>query len=311
MRTPNQQEITIAEALKQCAATVERRGSGHWQFAVVNGSAIPATARILDGWLILDAEIERRPQSVDLWSLLRWNARLAPFNKFALTPGARAARLRAEIPLAAESDAAADLSARVADVYAGFRAALHGAHDRRVESHVAASNRDPESATRADDDESATRADAESARLASGLPPLCAEAGWAFTERAAGKLAVDLEAPGAFYQAFLEARQNSLHVSVELTRLDEYSPLSRRALGVLLLSASGVVRLVRAAIAEQEGRATARLEARFDALPCASQLHDALAALSVACRLCGEEARAVQDEWVAARYLAASGFAIE
>ena len=97
-------------------------------------------------------------------------------------------------------------------------------------------------------------------------------------------------------------------VSVEVTRCETFSQPSRQALGVLLLTACGLVRFARAAVEEKGGQALARFEVRFSTAPSALELTHALAALSVACRLCAQEAKALQDEEIAGKYLAIRGW---
>ena len=79
----------------------------------------------------------------------------------------------------------------------------------------------------------------------------------------------------------------------------------RRALALLLLSASRSVRLARAAAVEEaDGRFEARLEAALRPGAGAGDLTDALSALSVACRWCGPEAELVhENSLIAETYL--------
>jgi hypothetical protein len=66
-----------------------------------------------------------------------------------------------------------------------------------------------------------------------------------------------------------------------------------------------MVRLARATAEERAGRTAVRFEVVFVSPPCAAEMAHALSALSVACRLCGREAKVLQqDEGAAEEYLA-------
>jgi hypothetical protein len=145
---------------------------------------------------------------------------------------------------------------------------------------------------------------------ASDLRGLCEETGWKFTQRAAGKLAVDLETRSGFYQALVEERGNgAVSAIVDFAAGTSFGEESKRAIGALLLRASGVVRMARAVVKEEgEGEsAAAGFEALFQTRPSAAELCHALSALAVACGLCGQATLAMQDEFVAENYLAAQG----
>ena len=139
------------------------------------------------------------------------------------------------------------------------------------------------------------------------LPALCAEAGWNFTARSDGSLAVELECRGAFMQAALIARGEGVHVFVELADCEESQTESVSAICALLLTAAGTVRLARPAIVSRDGKLAPRFEVAFSKMPDAAQLAHALSALSVACAACAEEVAALQNPNVAGEYLAQIG----
>ena len=132
------------------------------------------------------------------------------------------------------------------------------------------------------------------------LQNLCTEAGWDFTARSDGSLAVELECRDTFIQAALSARGEGVHVFVELADCDESMP----AIAEMLLTAGSAVRLARPAIVPRDGKPSPRFEVAFSAMPTAAQLAHALSALSVACATCAEEVVALQNTNVAGEYLA-------
>jgi hypothetical protein len=98
-----------------------------------------------------------------------------------------------------------------------------------------------------------------------------------------------------------------VHLSCELASCGGLDEACREAIATLLLSTSGVVRLVRAALAGDE----ARLEAAFAAPPCAAEISSALECLSVGCSLCGEEVKTLQDRVIARHFLTLRGRSAE
>ena len=284
-------ELAISKTLANCASSVERVGRRQWNFALSNGHDISARARIDEQWLLIRAPLAVAARH-DAWELLQLNAQLEGLSKFALLPGRDGTHVCAEIPL----DEEIDLGARLHEICEGFTAALEALHDEKTEAGMKPGS--PEHLENIRKDE---RAD---------LRRLCEEAGWTFTEKSEPKVAIDLDVRGGFYKASAEARETGeVLISVELARDLLAADECRRALSTLLLRASGAVRLARAAIEEKEDQTLARFEASFASAPCAAELHHALSALSVACALCGQEAKALQDEFVAKNYNTSLGSA--
>jgi hypothetical protein len=281
-------EGAIAAALAKCAVAVDRVGHGRWTFTLSNGTDLAARARIDDGWLLLDASLG--PGSVTparVWQLLRWNVMLAGGARFAVPPDRPGMRACAEVPL----EEGIDLRRRVLDACAGLAAAsdrLGGGPDESDDAMPGAA-RDGE-----DGD----------------LSDLCLESGWACVARETGRLAVDLDVPGAFQQAVVEGRGRGVAVTVPVaeTAGDAAEPpasICEQALGLLLVRVCGIVRMARAAAEVRDGIPRARFEVVFGSRPCAAELAHAFAALSVACRIAGREAAVLRsDEKVAGAYLA-------
>ena len=247
-----------------------------WKVAIANGSEVHATARVAEGWLLFESALTGAAGR-DPWELLRWNAVLPGGVKFALRRGDPMPHLRAELPLGVDLDVAA----RIGQAFAGFSAAsalLAGA------THV---------------DGDGVLADGDDAGI--DLPRLCAEAGWPFVARASGALAVTLESGLEFRQATLTTEGNAVRASVPLVTNDGSRPAVRRmAVAALALRASAAVRMARAAATDMELCS----EVVLAGAPAPAELGHALAALSVACRLCaGELGILAEDGAVAGLYL--------
>jgi hypothetical protein len=290
-------ETAITESLRKCAPLVERVGQGEWNFILNNGSALLVGARACEHWLHLDAPLRcDAAQGLDAWQLLKLNRGLGGLSKLALLqPGHTPLRVRSEIPL----DEDVDLQRRVGEACAGLKSAAGRLHGEEKEE-----------LTRID-----SLATAEGPKEEQGgaeLGALCAEAGWKFTERTQGKLAVELETRTGFYQAIMEeSAGGAVSVAVEVASDDVLGENSRRAIGMLLLRASAEVRMARAVVRDKGEGSAARFETLFQTRPCAAEVNHALSALAVACGLCGEAAEAMRDEAVAGNYLAAQGLKLK
>jgi hypothetical protein len=277
----------IELALVKTAEKVKRRHPGHWDFALANGRVLKGTAEISDGWLVMSAPLKKRSKptvaSLDrMWRLLKLNARLAGGAKYALDSEHRLS-VRAELPL--DDEPRMD---RITDACAGFKDASARLRDRKTAAH-------------ADNSSWASSADVEGTPC--DLQELCREAGWPFVERSGDRLAVALDVPDGFHQAIIEKHKGVVHVGVELGVAAAASSVSRHALSVLLMTANRVVRLCRAAVGQNDGQPSTRFEVAWPCCPPAVELAHALAALSMACRLCAREAEALQDEVIAREYL--------
>lgn len=292
MYAANQQEKWIAMSLEKCAASINQTGRGRWELELVNGKSVSATAMLLGEWLTIDAPVSDRSERADLWRLLTLNASLVGLSKFVLMPDQRSVHVRCDMSLGEEddefeADTANDSATRVHDECAGMKGALSRLHDEKPSGRV----------------KSKPGSDCDEAGKSEHLRRVCGDAGWKFTERSAGKFVVDLETQCGFFQAVVEQRSVGAHVSAEVARWNALAESSRHALAMLLLRAGALVRMARPAIEEDETQIGARFEVGFSEQPRAFELAHALSALSVACSLCGREARAVQDEIIAREYL--------
>jgi hypothetical protein len=292
MYAANRQEKWIAMSLEKSEATITQTGRGRWELALVNGKSVSATAMLLDGWLSIDVPVSDLINHADLWKLLMLNASLVGLSKFVLMPDHRSVRLRCDISLEQDDDEFATnlvtgSTTRVQEACMDMKSALARFQDQKPGGSVKLN-------PAFDNQEVATP---------DHLRRVCEDVGWKFTERASGKYVVDLEAPGEFFQATVEQRSAGARVSAEVARLNAPAESSRHALAMLLLRAGALVRMARPAIEEDESQIGARFEVVFRELPRAFELAHALSSLSVACTLCGREAKAVQDEIIAKEYL--------
>src|SRR5207249_4359742 len=94
----------------------------------------------------------------------------------------------------------------------------------------------------------------DTADTAADLARLCSGAGGEFTERAGKVTSISLDTP-AGYRARAESVGGTTRIWVELASLDkDTSRVSRDAIAVFLLTASGMTRLVRPRVNESEDR---------------------------------------------------------
>jgi hypothetical protein len=266
----------VFRALSTAASQLIPAGSSCWQFTLRNGAPHVITAKTDGDWLFLEANYPDEAQrSEPLWDTLARNGSLAGLAKIVMDSDGRL-RLRAELPLVED----ADLAARMLEACGGF-ASVWSPDERNTTG------------------DALRREEVE----ALDLKHLCTEAGWVFTERGGGRLAVELEVPDCFYQGILIPLQRGAGVTCELAAIEGDSEDSRRAIAGLLLAASGVVRMVRATMSPDQTLPVAQLEAVFGTAPSPSEISSALESLSVGCSLCGEELKTLQAPTVAQRYL--------
>jgi len=280
----------VQTVLKKVSAKIRKNGCSAWRFTPRDNGGLRVTAQVDRSFLLLDAPIDNGQNCQSntlptLWKLLRLNSITPGEVKFAIDGSLRSIRLRSEIPLVEDKEI---LSNRVLDTCAGFKKALElysrGAdHGKRSVAY-----REP------------TGVD---------LPSLCVEAGWVSSSRS-GLEIVRLDVPDDFYEATLgEDEEWGLVASTPLATGSGWPVECRVALGVLLLSVSGHMRMVRASVksTDQSGSAL-HFEAVMGASPSGRELDYGLSALSVACRMFGKEVRALLDKNVARSYLETRGW---
>jgi len=306
----------IAAALREASSSVETTGPAKWRCMVSNGVDLDVVARASSEWLSMAACLSPDlTVKIDPWSLLQENFRLVGSAKFTISPHVPGLFVRAELPL----DSGVELGLRVHQACRGFKQAteafalLTKTGKPRVFDNVG------EKGTGTEDS-------------CIDLRPLCEASGWAVTERAHGTLAVNLDVADAVQEALVEVScGGETRVTAELPGEGTPLPRCRAALGILLLRASGVLRMARAAAgvttaARRSGLQLQSLtssdsdapcidggddpttsplfEVVFGDTPASEELSHAFAALSLACGMYAREAEVLQRyEHIAAAYL--------
>jgi hypothetical protein len=240
-----------------------------------------------EDWITLTARPQSGPAAWSPWEGLLVGATLAGPVKLALAPRGFAVEARAEILL----EDGVDVSARVQRACTCLCRLASG--EARIPCASCGTDDPPEIPALSD--------------CAVDIPSLAAEAGWSFVLRSSGRVAIDLAVPGQFHVAIVEPRGSGCRVRAPLAVAVSASARARSALGVFLLTVAGLVRLVRAGSVEDAGETTVFVETDVPDCPTAAELHDALSALAVACRMAGRETKALLDERTAIAYLAARG----
>jgi len=287
-RVWRQQERAAGQAIERHAPHARALGPGRWEFDLENGKPLPVTTRIEDEWLVLRATPPLETRAAVLWRLARLNAEAAGGARIALSPARESAYLEACIAL----DEDVDIARRVDEALGGIAnasAALEGVPRAGTGSYHSV----PSAPER-------------------GWAALVAEAGWVCKERPGGKVAVDLEAPAGLYRADLGVREESgVEITVDFVAVPSLSATTRAALGLLLLTASSVLRLGRGAATSGEDRDGLSYRVSFASTPSATEMSHALSACSLACRWFGRELKALTDERLAQAYLEIRGWRLE
>jgi hypothetical protein len=272
--------LTLQPAIDEALGKLSARQVSltRWELDLSNGKPLRATAHREGDWLFFEAPLSNCASTLSAWKLLSLNAELPGSTKLTLSPRRKVLQLRADLPLFEEMDAPDQVSGAFADL-----------KQAAARAHGAAPAPRP----------------AESPTPATGtlLGQLCEEAGWFVKQRPSGALAVELETGSNLYLADVRtAPLGAAIASVDIADCSPFSETSRKAAAVFLLVASGLTRLARAAMLEDEGSVRARFEVRFEREPRAREIGHALGALSVACREFGREARALGNEEIARVY---------
>ena len=298
MKGTRSQEMVIDEALRAAGGVVERTGAFHWNVGLGNGRPLDVEARADAGWLSLRAQTDRAPG--DCYALLALNTGLGAASRIGLALDDWSLRLCSEVPLVE----GANLPGRIAEAFVGLKEAserlLDDAPDRSTQS---AAEADP-SASAGGCGGPRRSAEREGGQVGPELADACREAGWTTAERRGDALAIELDVAGACHHAILarDANEGVAALSVEVMRWEVVTPIVRRAVGVLLLSACHALRFARAATAGSD-ELTARFEVTLGPAPSALELDVALRALSAACLLYAREVDVLRDEALAARFL--------
>ena len=271
----------VEHGLRGAASDVAYEGNGTWRLSIVNGAAVPARARVLDGWFELRAALPAWALSRhDDLSWLRINARLDGSVRVAHLLGNRVPYLMADTRIAHEPDR----DDRVMSACIDLSGALHAVEN----SH---------------EDMAYFQAQAPRTAVAE-IERACADFGWPCTVGTDGTVRLDIVTRAGALAARLESSPaGAARAVVELIDMADQPVVSRRAVAALLMALSGSVRSVKAVVRERDGATVAALVSPLEG-PIDRSLDRALSALAVACHVSGREVQALRDERLAAEYLA-------
>ncbi len=276
----------VLRVLRQCCHEVESRGPWQWQCLVRNSELLSIAASLGNGFLHLEyrtAEMEKRAPFLE--RALRANKTLPGGVKLVLGATDNDLHLRSDLPL--------EDAGRLRN---SFERALHGFHEGEAAFttlRVANDRSFP----------SPVCGETNSGQLKEVL----SEVAWPHTERASNDFSAELDAEGA-RRASLRLSDRDLETNVELFRSKDPSNTVRRALAAFLLSASRTLCMVRAYAETADDQELYGFQVSLSSAPAPEEVQDALAALSIAHRMCAREANVLLTETTAEHYLAARRF---
>lgn len=245
------------------------RGNHGRALAAINGCM-----RHAGSWLELSAPTSESVTPSSTWVLLTRNASLDGAARLAVSAGASAAHLRADVFI----DDHVDLDKRIAAACEDMCAASRGVN---AETHPSAGPH--------------TRR----------LVELCGEAEWPCAEREAGDVSVPIDVGFDVYQARLELTPDGrLRAMVDLADAAARGSTARAAMALLLLTASDVVRAVKGVAITRDGVDRFGLAVAGERHCSSAAIDRSLSALTVACRAVGREMHALGREAFASDYLA-------
>jgi hypothetical protein len=285
----------IERVLSACAPSVRRTPGGAWRLGLDTDGEPDIEATMLDGWLFFHAPLYSGAPAHGLWQLLRADTLMAGRCKIVLEPDGRSMRLREDVPLIDGRDPSDDCRHAAFNLSEAARALpIHLA----AAANHSASNRPGETVAR-------SRGTHENDVLGEA----CAAAGWKYSRRPDGRLIVDLDATGIFHQAVLESPLGSpRRAYVQLAHYRAPADDTRESAALFMLTMNGSLRLARAAIEETEKGANASYEVPLFGEPSAAIINEALSALSVTCRFCSRELRALGNEKLSRIFLDVRGW---
>ena len=260
----------IESALTACCDTTKQITPMKWSVGLLNGHAHHGTVFVDGMWLQFQFSKDAAPASPE--EVLHRNAGLyGPAKLCVDVTNAEVACAEAPITDGFRAEE------RVAETVQGLRQALFGGKGREKKPGP---------------------------KKTCELDRLLDEAGWGFTKRGEA-YSVRLDTGASYHSASLFDKFGAVNIRTVLgTGWETHSKVTRTAVGFALLRASAIVRMVRATV--QNGEFS--FEAGFATGPDSVELGHALAALSTACRVVGQEvAGLLENEQLARIYLAAQG----
>jgi hypothetical protein len=273
-------DAAVGSALATCAIDVHSDRPGNWRIDLGNGVRLPARARLRDQWLELTAPIAPESQDGGPWALLERNGTVpGPARVVGVDAGLA---LRVDVPVH-------DRPAM------GGR--LHAACDAIRRWHGPAGDTSQAPA------ETQPLSEAERERWIAAA----AEFGRAIADGPGGHLAVSLPVSGRDGQARVAPSNGDATVAVRVATCERHDRATLDAIGAFLLRGTGALALVRAAVRPGAGLEPAAaqivLEVALPRIVDGVELDATLSALTVACRHCARETRALTDARLARAYL--------
>ncbi len=275
-------------------------GSRTWELPALSSSSRVATVSIRGSWLHFESPLARPrhggpPRAQRARHMLRRNASLPAGVNYCL--GLRTLRpmLCGDFALDEQHVNDDDLATQVAAACDAFCQTL-ACTDSRLSSDDRQIDELLQKPLHVDDDRGEI------------IRTHCDSAGWTYIERGNGQLAITLDVPDHFCQAYAyRAGEREVRLGTLLDLPSELGPPSRHAVNIFLLTASRRVRMARVAMVGERSDAPYRWEVAWPDLPNVSQFHSGLSALLIACRLSVNELQAFGDESIANSYLQLRG----
>jgi hypothetical protein len=279
MQFANRRWEIASHGLEKHCAHVLAAGPWRWKCGLQNGSLLAIDASLSEGFLHLATWPDvSSPTAPTPESALRANANLRGGVRLALDLSSRNLHLRADLPVVDELQLAGALESTASGFHGGVMA-------------IAALDTEPEPAP----------SDA-SGWHANKLAEVMRDVNWPHSPRSAHEFSAELDVESA-PPATLRFRDGRLEAEVDLVRSNAVSGAVGQALAVFLLTANSHLCFCRACSEPAQDQEIYRLQSCLSATPAPEEVENALAALSVAYRLCARETNVLLNEGAAETYL--------
>ncbi|MGD0293337.1 MAG: hypothetical protein ABSB30_05740 [Terracidiphilus sp.] len=281
MMFANETAETAYRVLNKCACEMEPSGTWCWQCVVKNGARLNLAASFDEGFLQLACRLEAiHKTTLALEDAMLCNKTLTGGVKLALDPASRGLHLRTDIVVLNEEQLQTRLEWALQGFHDGNRLlkSPNSLNDYRISQTVPDSGVD--------------------------LAELLHESSWPCAERGPNDFTAALDASAA-PPASIRMKGNCLALSVELLRCNATADITRQALAIFLLTASCSLRMVRAYAEHADEQICFGFLVSLPSSPATEEIQHALAALSVAFRVCARETNVLLHSAAATHYLAA------
>jgi hypothetical protein len=279
MKFANESAATAYRVLNKCAQEMEPAGPWRWRCVMQNGTRMNIAAAMEDGFLQLICLPDAiRKATLAIEDAVLCNKSLAGGVKLAMNSSTTGLHLRTDIVIVEERQ-----------LIERLEWALEGFHEGNLLLHSTDfldEQAKPQIAADADLDE------------------LLRESPWSCTKRGPNNYSVELDAQAA-PPAGIRINGSNLELSVELLRCGAPADASRHALALFLLTATSALRMVRAYAVRAENQESYGLQVSLQSSAASAEIDHALAALSIAYRMCAREAAVLLQAAAAHHYLAA------